>query len=95
MLNFLNIFDDFKTKRRHLVMDEKEVIKVISTLNGHKIFTVTVGNCGWGDDSKKWFINFDVSNKKWNLIIKELKVIRVWSEKDIPTDGVGAVYSTD
>lgn len=95
MLNFMDIFSGFKIKRHHLFMDEKEVIKILSTLNKHKIFTVTVGKCSWTDDEKKWFINFDVSNKKWDLIVRELKVIRVWNAKDIPTDKVGEVYSTD
>lgn len=56
---------------------------------------MAIGNCGWGDDTKKWFIHFTTTEYKWNLIRNDLKVVRVFKNTDIPKDKIGTVYSTD
>ena len=87
-------------KRRTLVFEEADLVKVLNTINQHDGRTnrvsrdMVVKNCGW-EDRTKWFVRFDASDKTWNSIVSELKVIRVWNEWDIPENSIGKVYSTD
>lgn len=90
-----NLLHGLVTKRRHLVMEEENVMKVIKVLNNHKLYReISIGNCGW-EDTSKWFIHFDASRKQWNSIVTELNVIRVWKYCNIPEDITGMVYSND
>lgn len=90
-----SLIDRIVTKRRHLVVEEQDVINTLKVINSHKIYTdIAVGNCGWADTSK-WFIHFTTSNATWEIIRKELKVVRVFGNVDIPENAIGIVYSTD
>lgn len=93
-----NLLDKIKTRRCHLVLEEEDVIRVLNVINKHHRIApnMRVQNCGWAD-SNKWFIHFDSTEYKWNRIRFELKVIRVFSNMDIPNDtkGCGNVYTTD
>ena len=89
----MRLIDSFIIKRRHIIVNKKDLINVLSEINKNKIYNITIGSCGWADETK-WFIHFDASNKKWQNILINLNVIRVWKNTDIPDKGEG-VYSTD
>ena len=94
MKNFIQTI--FK-KRYHLVVEEADVTKALEVINKHHrvVPDMRVGNCGWVD-STKWFIHFTTTAAKWELIRKELCVVRVYRNMDIPdTTAVGIAYSTD
>lgn len=90
----------FIVKRRTLIFNEVDLIKALNTINQHDgrlnnlNRNMTVANCGW-TDRRKWFIHFDASDKTWESIRDELKVIRVWETTDIPKDSIGQFYTTD
>lgn len=92
-----DIMARFTFKRFHLIMEEGDVISVLKNIQHHHktIPDMAVGNCGWADDPSKWFVHFSTSEFKWNLIRKDLKVVRVYEEKEIPKDKKGVIYSTD
>lgn len=91
-----NLLDLFVTKRCHLVVEEQDVVKTLRVINqNHRtVPDMAVGNCGW-DDTNKWFIHFTTTKAKWKIIRKELNVVRVFENTDIPANKVGVVYSTD
>ncbi len=97
MLNFIN---KIIVKRRSLVFEEIELTRVLEVINKHKDPwfisrpNMSIGNCGWKDETK-WFVHFDTSKSAWNKIIKDLEVIRVWQNRDIPRKCTGKIYSTD
>lgn len=90
------LIDRVTTRRCHVVIEEQDVCKTLRVINSHHkiVPEMAVGNCGW-DDTNKWFIHFTTSNAKWDIIRKELKVVRVYENTDIPKNTVGVVYSTD
>ena len=91
------LLDKIMTRRCHLVVEEDDVIRVLKVINKHHklVPNMSVGNCGWGDDTKKWFIHFTTTKHKWDLIRTELKVIRVFKNTEIPKNCIGTVYTTD
>ena len=91
------LISNFKLKRVHFVMEETDVTTVLGAINSHHkcVPDMRVGNCGWADDTNKWFIHFTTTNSKWELIRDELKVVRVYGNMDIPKDTIGTIYSTD
>ena len=92
-----NFLDKFITKRHHIIVEEVDIVNVLKVVNKcHRTSPdISVGNCGWADDSNKWFIHFTTTNSKWDSIRKDLKVVRVFSNQDIPKNTIGTVYSTD
>jgi hypothetical protein len=90
-----NLLKSMKTRRHHLILDELDVIRVLRVLNKHKIYRhISIGNCGW-EDTTKWFIHFDATDRLWDILIDELKIVRVWGCIDIPDRVFGVIYSTD
>lgn len=83
-------------RRRHIIVDAEDVLHALSVIQSHHsvVPEMKVGNCGWAE-TNKWFIHFDCSNEKWELIRHELEVVRVFNNSDIPNANFGAVYSTD
>lgn len=92
-VNVMGLIDSVIGKRRHIVVNKKDLVKALEVINQNKIYNMDIGSCGW-DDLSKWFIHFNATNKKWGNIVQELNVIRVWKNTDIPDKGEG-VYSTD
>lgn len=96
----LKLIDKLIIKRRHLIFEEDDMIRVLKVVDkthdwGWWHGDVAIGNCGWADQGK-WFIHFDASNARWDDIKNELQVKRVWRNTDIPEGNVkGNVYSTD
>lgn len=92
-----NLLNKILTRRCHLVVEEEDIIRVLKVINKHHrlVPNMAIGNCGWGDDTKKWFIHFKTTEYKWELIRNDLKVVRVFKNTDIPKDKIGTVYSTD
>lgn len=92
-----NLMDLIITKRHHLIVEEQDVVKTLKVINQHHkiVPDMAVGNCGWADDTNKWFIHFTTSRAKWKAIRNELKVVRVFENLDIPKNTIGVVYSTD
>ena len=76
-------------KRRHIIVDAEDVLHALSVIQSHHsvVPEMKVVNCGWAE-SNKWFIHFECSNEKWELV-------RVFNNSDIPNANFGAVYSTD
>ena len=66
-------------KRRHIVVEEKDVTTVLTAINTHQTFlnntNKNVGNCGWADEPEKWFITFYASDRKWGKIAADLSSI--------------------
>lgn len=49
------LLDKIMIKRCHLVVEVNDVIRVLKIINKHHklVPNMAVGNCGWGDDTKK------------------------------------------
>lgn len=66
-------------KRRHIVMEEQDVVTVLAAIDAHQtIFSnvsKNVGNCGWANDPTKWFITFYASDRRWGKIAADLSNI--------------------
>lgn len=90
-----DLTDKIVTERHHLVVDEEDITKVLVIINKHHKYApeLRVGNCGWADDTKKWFIHFTTTREKWEILRKELGVVRVYDYENLPKDG--KVYSND
>lgn len=74
-----SLLNSFVTKRRHLIVEENDVMTVLKVLNEvksnskiHILMSMEVGNCGWTDDPTKWFIHFDATNKQWSSVITKI-----------------------
>lgn len=89
--------DRILTRRCHLIVEEEDMIRALNVINKHHRVApdMRVGNCGWADDTKKWFIHFTTTEYKWNLIRNDLKVVRVFENTDIPKNCIEKVYTTD
>lgn len=96
-MNTQKILDKFITKRYHIVLDEVDVMNALKVIDRchRSVPEIRVGNCGWAEDPNKWFIHFTTTVSKWETIRKDLKVVRVFSNQDIPKNSIGTVYSTD
>ena len=90
----VNPIDLIIVKRRHVIVNEIDIVKVIKALDTKRIINIEIGNCGWGDDADKCFIYFKVNNNKWHKLVQELGISRVWKFTDIPVNGDG-IYSTN
>ena len=94
----MSIINDLfiKTERHHLILDEEDVIRVLQVINDeHRVVpNMRVGNCGW-TDTRKWFIHFDTTRRKWQSIVHKLNVVRVFGNCDIPEHTIGIVYTDD
>ena len=66
----------FNQKRRYLVVEEKDVTTVLTTINRNQGFfsnhDKNTGNCGWANDPTKWYIRFFASDRQWGKIAGEL-----------------------
>lgn len=59
------------SKKREIIVNEKDVLHVLDGLNTHltAIPKIRVGSCEWESESDAWFVRFKASNKRWvNLI---------------------------
>lgn len=81
-------------------MDETKVMEALRIIQKtcNRLFTqiqidMTVGSCGW-KNSTMWYINLTCSNTEWRNLIKELLIVRVFSNRDIPQNDI-YVYTTD
>lgn len=92
----MNLLNHIRVRRHHLILNEEDVIRTLNVINKHNkiVPEMSVGNCGWAD-RKKWFIHFNVTEKNWEKIVRELKVVRVWGNCYIPTDTIGVIYTDD
>lgn len=65
------------TEYRNLVMDEKDVITILSIVNKHLPIRVNyrISNCRWADEPKKWFIDFCATDLRYGRIIKDINKI--------------------
>ena len=97
MLSVRNFMARFVLVRSHLIVDEKDVTRILKVINAHhkNVPNMQIGKCEWADDRNKWFVHYDSNEYAWELIRKELSVCRVYSNTDIPKSAVGAVFSTD
>ena len=83
----VNPIDLIIVKRRHIIVNEIDIVKVIKALDTKRIHNIEIGNCGW-DDAHKWFIYFKVNNNKWHKLVQELGITRVWKFSVFPFYGV-------
>ena len=101
----MKFFDKVRVRRRHLIVNEGDLIQVLKVLDSSftsrvldwNVFryrpNIDIGNCGWADE-RKWFIWFNASNYDWENMYYALHVSRVLKFKDIPKNAIG-VYTTD
>ena len=72
-----NVSNKFVPKRHYLIVDEGNVLEVLRKIDEQIVWYVnqnlSIDNCGWADDPKKWFIHFNASENQWMLIIDELE----------------------
>ena len=70
---------DIFRRRRTIIMEEKDVSKVLSIVNKYVKITfdqgIVINNCGWEDDPTKWFMLLYSTNGQWNSISEELRHI--------------------
>lgn len=97
VVNIKNFVDRFIAERHHIIVEEVDVVRALYVINSHHMFApdIKVSNCGWPDDTTKWYIHFTTTRAKWAAIRLELGVIRVFNNVEIPRNTVGIVYSTD
>lgn len=97
VVNFRNFIDKFVVERHHIIVEEVDVVRALYVIDSNHIVApdIKVGNCGWADDPSKWFIHFNTTKSKWMRIRTELRVIRVFTNVEIPRNIVGYAYSTD
>ena len=50
-----NLLNKILARRCHLVVEEEDIIRVLKVINKHHrlVPNMAIGNCGWGDDTKK------------------------------------------
>jgi hypothetical protein len=90
-----DLIDQLAVKRHYLIVDDIDVLNVLEVINKHNKnllkLNLTVGNCGWAAEPSKWFIHFDVSNKKWLSIVTDLTKNYTLVIKDRSIDDVFVV----
>lgn len=60
-------------KTRDLIFDEKQLSKILTAINNNLTCPeLRVGNCGWANQPKKWFVLFHCTNKDYEKIINQL-----------------------
>lgn len=78
----------FYQKRRYLIVEEKDVTTVLTTINRHQGFfsnnNKLVGNCGWAKEPSKWYVRFYASDKEWSLIAGDLAKLGAIAVKVTP-----------
>ena len=97
VINIRNFIDNFIIERHHIIVEEADVINALYVINSNHVIApdIKVNNCGWADDTHKWYIHFTTTRLKWMRIRTMLKVIRVFANVEIPKNTVGFVYTTD
>lgn len=48
----VNPIDLIIVKRRHVIVNEIDIVKVIKALDTKRINNIEIGNCGWDDAHK-------------------------------------------
>ena len=58
VVNFGNFINNFVVERHHIIVEEVDVVRALYVINSNHIVApdIKVGNCGWLDDTSKWFI---------------------------------------
>ena len=65
-------------KTREFIVEEKDVTTVVDVVNREaKYFDYKIGNCGWAEEPTKWFIIFEMTEKKFGRVVKDLNEIGV------------------
>lgn len=72
----INLFKNIVQKRRHLIVDESNVMDALKVISGVKndskiriLTKMEVGNCGWADKPNAWFIHYDSTDYQWRKSI--------------------------
>ncbi len=92
MMIISKLIGKFVVRSRSIVIDVDDMVNVLTVLNSHRIYDVSIGNCGWAVQPDKWFIHFHATDNVWTKLRHELNIQRVWGNLDINDPGV---YSTD
>lgn len=76
----INLIEEFVKVRRHIILDERDVMTMLRVLDDLSIepkhiirMNMEIGNCGWENRPKCWYIFFDLSDKYWKTLISILK----------------------
>ena len=78
---------------REFIVEEKYVIDILTAINRHrKLCAYRIGNCGWTDMPTKWFISFDVSERTYAKIVKDLRTIGNFNLEVNPGGVVNLTY---
>lgn len=70
----------FVKRERHLIVDRIDVMTVLEILDEirkeSKIFNpiagLGIGSCNRSNENDRWFIDFDMTDKKWKVFIDKL-----------------------
>lgn len=85
----LNIFK----KQREFIVEEKDVTTVLNVVNREMwTFDYRIGNCGWADETTKWFIIFDMNDKHYGNVINDLNDIGAFRLSIRPSGQVDLYY---
>lgn len=90
----MKLLDKIITRGHHIVTNKENIIDVLEVLNANNIHdNLTIGCCGWDDDPRKWYMHFYTTNEKWEILRRDLEIVRVWDARDIPIKDSNEVYS--
>lgn len=84
----------FKSNKRQIIVSGVNAIAVLTYLHSNRITDVLVYNCGTKEYGNLWALTFKVDDKKWDKVVVDLAIIRIWKMTQIPKDSV-AVWSMD
>ena len=78
---------------REFILEEEHVVNVLKVINKHrKLYGYRIGNCGWSDMPTKWFIMFDVTDKTYGKIVRDLRRIGDFNLEVSPSGVVNISY---
>lgn len=74
----LKIIDMFTIKRRCFIVKEKNLIDVLKMFQaafhaGYHANDMSVGNCGWAEESDSWYIHTNLTNNQWRALLEGCK----------------------
>lgn len=74
----IKIIDIFTVKRRCFIVKEKNLIEVMKMFSeafhaGYRTDGMTVGNCGWAEETDSWYIHANLTNNQWRELLNKCK----------------------
>ncbi len=90
------MFNYFMKKTHMFIVEEKDVTTVLAVINKHRRYYDTrVGNCGWAEEPNKWFIGFDMRDKYYGEVVRDLNEIGNFKLDVRPAGQVDLIFNKD